>query len=104
MVRLIALATARWLEAKALGGNEREVNLVQVERGMAWFYRQYQREQSPKDRRLYESAEDAAKAGKRGLCHDSELLPPWDFRNKGKSRYVYIEHGAVLPVHSSHKT
>jgi endonuclease YncB( thermonuclease family) len=28
-----------------------DVNLVQVERGMAWFYRQYQREQSPNDRR-----------------------------------------------------
>jgi len=33
--------------------NGQDVNLVQVERGMAWFYRQYQREQSPNDRRLY---------------------------------------------------
>jgi endonuclease YncB( thermonuclease family) len=30
--------------------NGQDVNLVQVERGMAWFYRQYQREQSPNDR------------------------------------------------------
>ena len=44
----------------------RDVNLVQVERGMAWFYRQYQREQSPNDQRLYEAAEDATRAGKRG--------------------------------------
>ena len=36
--------------------NGQDVNLVQVERGMAWFYRQYQREQSPNDRRLYEAA------------------------------------------------
>ena len=63
-----------------------DVNLVQVERGMAWFYRQYQREQSPNDRRLYEAAEDAAKAGKRGLWRDVEPVPPWDFRhNKSKS-------------------
>ena len=63
-----------------------DVNLVQVERGMAWFYRQYQREQSPNDRRLYEAAEDAAKAGKRGLWRDTEPVPPWDFRhNKSKS-------------------
>ena len=63
-----------------------DVNLVQVERGMAWFYRQYQREQSPNDRKLYEAAEDAAKAGKRGLWRDSEPVPPWDFRhNKSKS-------------------
>ena len=58
-----------------------DVNLVQVERGIAWFYRQYQREQSPNDRKLYEAAEDAAKADKRGLWRDSEPVPPWDFRH-----------------------
>ena len=61
--------------------NGQDVNLVQVERGMAWFYRQYQREQSPNDRRLYESAEDAAKADKRGLWHDAGPVPPWEFRH-----------------------
>ena len=66
--------------------NGRDVNLVQVERGMAWLYRQYQHEQSPNDRKLYEAAEDAAKAGKRGLWRDVEPIPPWDFRhNKSKS-------------------
>ena len=66
--------------------NGQDVNLVQVERGMAWFYRQYQREQSPNDRKLYEAAEDAAKAGRRGLWRDSEPVPPWDFRHdKSKS-------------------
>ena len=65
--------------------NGQDVNLVQVERGMAWFYRQYQREQSPNDRRLYEAAEDAAKAGRRGLWRDVDPVPPWDFRhNKPK--------------------
>jgi endonuclease YncB( thermonuclease family) len=58
----------------------RDVNLVQVERGMSWFYRQYQREQSPNDRRLYEAAEDAAKAGKRGLWRDVDPVAPWEFR------------------------
>lgn len=62
-----------------------DVNLVQVERGMAWFYRQYQREQSPNDRKLYEAAEDAAKAGRRGFWRDSDPVPPWDFRH-GKSK------------------
>lgn len=61
--------------------NGQDVNLAQVERGMAWFYRQYQREQSPDDRKLYEAAEDAAKAGKRGLWRDTEPVPPWDFRH-----------------------
>ncbi len=65
--------------------NGRDVNLVQVERGMAWFYRKYQRDQSPNDRRLYEAAEDAARAGKRGLWRDADPVPPWEFRrNKTK--------------------
>lgn len=59
----------------------RDVNLVQVERGMAWFYRQYQREQSPNDQRLYEAAEDAAKVGGRGLWRDADPVPPWEFRH-----------------------
>ncbi len=62
--------------------NGKDVNLMQVERGMAWFYRQYQREQSPNDRRLYEAAEDAAKADKRGLWRDADPVPPWEFRHK----------------------
>lgn len=64
--------------------NGRDVNLVQVERGMAWFYRQYQREQSPNDRKLYEAAEDTAKAGKLGLWRDTDPVPPWEWR-KGRN-------------------
>ena len=58
---------------------------MQVERGMAWFYRQYQREQSPNDRRLYESAEVAAIAEKRGLWRDADPVPPWEFRHAKRS-------------------
>jgi len=65
--------------------NGQDVNLLQVERGMAWFYRQYQREQSPNDRRLYEAAEDAAKANKRGLWQDSAPVAPWEFRRPNRS-------------------
>ena len=66
--------------------NGQDVNLVQVERGMAWFYRQYQREQSPNDRRLYEAAEDAAKVAKLGLWRDAEPVPPWEFRQLSKKK------------------
>ena len=61
--------------------NGRDVNLVQIERGMAWFYRQYQLEQSLADRQLYEAAENLAKVGKKGLWCDAEPIPPWDFRH-----------------------
>jgi endonuclease YncB( thermonuclease family) len=62
-----------------LGGLD--CNLVQVKRGLAWHYKQYQREQSPNDRKLYEAAEDSAKAGMRGLWRDTDAVPPWEFRD-----------------------
>lgn len=61
--------------------NGKDVNLMQVERGMAWFYRQYQREQSENDRVLYDAAEAAAKADRRGLWRDPNPMPPWEFRH-----------------------
>lgn len=64
--------------------DDRDVNLVQIERGMAWFYRQYQRELSVNDRKLYEAAENEAKDQRRGLWKDAEPVAPWDFRHKGK--------------------
>lgn len=58
----------------------RDVNLIQVERGMAWHYKAYEREQSPSDRKLYDAAESDAKAARRGLWRDAEPTPPWEFR------------------------
>lgn len=66
--------------------NGRDVNLVQVVRGMAWFYRKYQREQSPNDQRLYEAAEDAAKAGRQGLWLDVVPVAPWEFRHPNQTK------------------
>ena len=79
--------------------NERDVNLVQVERSMAWFYRQYQHERSPNDRRLYEAAENSAKAGKRGLWRDVDPTPPWDRLHHGLGRFGVSEglRGKNLP-------
>lgn len=60
----------------------RDINLAQIQSGMAWHYKLYQREQSPEDRKIYALAEEAAKAVHVGLW--SEALPqaPWDFRHK----------------------
>lgn len=56
--------------------------LSQVSAGMAWWYRQYAKEQSEADRRRYELAEDEAKARKVGLWADREPIPPWEFRHR----------------------
>ena len=57
-----------------LGGLD--CNLVQVKRGLAWHYKQYQREQSPTDEKSYAVAEIEARAAKLGLWRDADPIPP----------------------------
>jgi endonuclease YncB( thermonuclease family) len=57
-----------------------DVNLEQVRAGMAWWYRQYAKEQSPDDRKLYELAENEARNEKLGLWADAVQVPPWEWR------------------------
>ena len=61
-----------------------DCNLVQVKRGLAWHYKQYQREQSPTDQQSYAAAEIEAREEKLGLWRDAEPVPPLEFRHKGK--------------------
>jgi endonuclease YncB( thermonuclease family) len=50
-----------------------DINLEQIRRGLAWRYKQYQREQSPLDRQAYPATEDAAEVG---LWRDASPDPP----------------------------
>lgn len=58
-----------------------DVNLEQVTRGFAWHYKQYEREQSANDRKLYDFVEHAARADRRGLWIDVDPVPPWKYRH-----------------------
>lgn len=59
-------------------------NLMQIERGKAWWYRTYKKGQLASDRLLYEAAETSAMAKKMGLWADAKPMPPWEFRRKSK--------------------
>jgi endonuclease YncB( thermonuclease family) len=59
-----------------------DANLAQVKAGMAWWYRKYQKEQTPRQRTEYESAEDTARAGRVGLWDDADVMPPWEWRHR----------------------
>jgi len=64
-----------------------DANLEQVKAGMAWHYKQYQKEQSPDERGSYAEAEEQARAGRKGLWVDAEPTPPWDWRKEQKSQH-----------------
>ena len=63
-----------------------DANLEQVKAGMAWHYKQYQKEQSVDDRSFYAQAEGQARAAGRGLWIDADPVPPWDWRKLQKAR------------------
>ena len=64
--------------------NGKDANLMQIEHGMAWWYRAYKKDQPANDRRLYEAAEATAKAKKVGLWVDAKPVPPWEFRRAAR--------------------
>jgi endonuclease YncB( thermonuclease family) len=59
-----------------------DVNRLQIERGMAWWYRHYASEQAPADRLAYEHAENAARLAMRGLWSDPLPVSPWIWRTQ----------------------
>lgn len=63
-----------------------DANLEQVKAGMAWHYKQYQREQSVDDRSSYAQAEDQARDSRTGLWADTDPTPPWDWRHAKKEK------------------
>jgi endonuclease YncB( thermonuclease family) len=64
-----------------------DVNLVQVQKGMAWAYEQYVTD--PK----IPKAEKAARAAKLGLWSDAQPTPPWLFR-KGPAQKTGLNEPA----------
>lgn len=60
--------------------NGRDINIEQIRRGMAWFYRHYEKELTDSDWQSYDRAEVEAKDYRRGLWADRSPTPPWEFR------------------------
>lgn len=66
--------------------NDEDVNLEQIKRGMAWFYKKYKSELVQEDRITYELAQQDAEANQVGLWIDAYPIPPWDFRKQPKEQ------------------
>lgn len=57
---------------------------AQIVAGMAWWYRQYAKEQEPGDAQRYEQAEQEARTRRFGLWSDPQPIPPWEWRKAHK--------------------
>ena len=66
--------------------NGKDVGLEQIRTGLAWWYRQYAREQMRQERDDYEKAEHDAKIRRLGLWSGSNALPPWEWRHSRAMR------------------
>jgi endonuclease YncB( thermonuclease family) len=62
-----------------------DVCLEQIKRGLAWHYKQYEREQSVEDRSRYADAEEQARIARNGLWLDDKPTEPRKFRLAIKS-------------------
>lgn len=61
-----------------------DAGLAQITTGMAWWYRQYAREQSAEDAGAYEFAEQEARGRHAGLWRDADPIAPWDWRRSSR--------------------
>jgi endonuclease YncB( thermonuclease family) len=62
--------------------DDTDVCLEQIKRGLAWHYKQYEREQSVEDRSRYADAEKEARIAKEGLWVDEQPTEPSKFRKR----------------------
>ncbi len=60
--------------------NGADAGLNQIQSGLAWHYKRYERDQSPDERVAYARAEEKARAERRGLWRDPRPVAPWEFR------------------------
>lgn len=60
--------------------NGQDINLTQIQRGLAWHYKAYASEQTTQNAALYAAAEVQARAAKLGLWAATTPIAPWDWR------------------------
>lgn len=60
--------------------NGRDINLSQIESGLAWHYKFYEKDQPQQDRIIYSDAENHARIQRIGLWLEPNPVEPWLWR------------------------
>jgi endonuclease YncB( thermonuclease family) len=63
----------------------RDANYEQLKKGLAWYYKQYEKDLNDEDKKKYSEAEEWARNYTEGLWANSNSIPPWEYRRKGKN-------------------
>jgi endonuclease YncB( thermonuclease family) len=66
-----------------------DAGLAQISAGLAWHYRQYEKEQAPQDRQRYSAAERRAREKHEGLWQDTSPVPPWNYRRERRDAVAH---------------
>lgn len=61
----------------------KDIALAQVQAGLAWHYKRFEKEQTPSERASYARAEEDARDLRIGLWQSKRPVPPWEFRRQG---------------------
>lgn len=64
-----------------------DASAEQLRVGLAWHYKQYQREQSREDRSAYAQVEHEAQQSHSGLWRDPNPVPPWTWRLEQRAKH-----------------
>jgi endonuclease YncB( thermonuclease family) len=75
--------------------NGQDVNLKQIKAGLAWHYKQYDKDLRRADKQLYAEAQKAASLKGIGLWRDAAPVAPWDFR-RNKSIPSVADEGCEI--------
>ena len=65
-----------------------DCNLRQINLGMAWHYKKFEKEQEVEDRSIYAQEEYLAQKARKGLWAETATLAPWDYRKQLKELQV----------------
>ena len=57
-----------------------DVNLEQLQLGLAWYDPSHAQDLSPQEREAYAAAQADARVRRAGLWRDAKPIPPWEFR------------------------